>query len=444
MSTTGEAVRPLVLPVALGLGLGGLVTLSPPAAAVALVAVLVTTVSLRWPPVLVAFSFMAMIFDKAGLTGAKVADFPVTASKLAVGGSMAMWAAYTALTRERPLRWHPVLTAMLAMALAALVSATHANAMKVAKFVIFGLLMMNAMVALTYTMLAEQPLRGLYKFMAAFFVLVLVIAVVSAGGGAGEAARGTGTMGDPNEWATMVMLLTPLLLGGLADEPGWAGSGLRLSLLGLAPLSVLQTESRAALLCSVFVVPGVLWILRSRRGELAAIGLAGAIGAPLMLDLDAMFDRFGALVGRAGGQGGVDDASLDERTVLLKQGLDLFRDHWAMGSGPGSFGKATGYLSPEGKFRPAHNTYLETAGEQGLLGLVPLALFGVAIVVTVWFAWGAARNEQARARVLGAGLGIGAVALMAATLGLLTFAMFYLMLGVLLAVAHQARKAPLD
>lgn len=434
---------PYLLPATLGLGLGLAVTVSPAVAIAAIGAVLLTAVAVWWPPVLVALSFMAMIFDKAGLTGAKVDDFPVTASKLAVAGSMAMWAAYTAVTRTRPLRWHPVLWAMVVMVLAALTSSAHANAFKAGKFVIFGLGMMTAMVALTYAVLSENRLRPLYRFMGAFFVAVLALAIVRSGGGTGEAARGTGTMGDPNEWATMILLLTPLLLGGLADDDGLVATPVRLGLVGLAPVAVLLTESRAALLCMVFVVPGTIWILRHRRGELALTGLVGAIAVPFALDLDKLLDRFWALIGRAEGKGGVTDSSLDERTELLHQGLDLFRDHWFIGSGPGTFEKATGFISPDGRLRPAHNTYLETAGEQGLVGLVPLAIFGLTIVAMVVYGLRDAQHEQGRARLLGAGLGLGAVALMAATLGLLTFAMFYLVLGFALALALQARRPAL-
>lgn len=435
---------PYLLPGLLGLAVGALVLGSPVLAVAAIGALVLTGLAMAWPPLLVALSFMAMIFDKAGLTGAKVDDFPVTASKLAVAGSMGLWTLYAAITRVRPLRWHPVLTAMGLMVVAALVSAAHANGFNTGKFVIFGLAMMTALVALTYIVLAESRLRGLYRFMSAFFIAVLALSIVRAGGGAGEAARGTGTMGDPNEWATMVLLLTPLLLGGLADEWGLLGSALRLGLLALAPVAVLKTESRAALLCSLFVVPGVLWVLRHHAKELVLAGVAGVLGLPLLLDLDALLDRFWALVGRAGGKGGVTDSSLDERTELLHQGLDLFRDHWFIGSGPGSFEKATGFVSPDGRLRPAHNTYLETAGEQGLVGLLPLALFGLTIAATVVYGLRAARHEQGRARLLGAALGVAAVALMAATLGLLTFAMFYLVLGFLLALAWNARRDPLE
>lgn len=435
---------PYLIPATLGVTVGLAVTVSPRLALAALFAVGLAALAVWWPPILVAMSFMAMIFDKAGLTGAKVDDFPVTASKLAVAGAMGLWAAYTATTRERPLRWHPVLTTMVLMLAAALISSAHANAFKLGKFVIFGMGMMTALVALTYVVLADSRLRGLYRFMATFFIAVLALAILRGGGGAGEAARATGTMGDPNEWATMVLLLTPLLLGGLADEPGLAGVVLRLGLVGLAPLAILKSESRAALLCMTLITPGILWVLRRRQLELGVAGVAGAVAVPLFLDLPALLDRFWALLGRAGGQGGVDDSSLDERTELLRQGIDLFRDHWFIGSGPGTFERATGYVSADGRLRPAHNTYLETAGEQGLVGLVPMALFGLAIAGTVWFGLQGAKDEQGRARLLGAGLGLLAFALMAATLGLLTFAMFYLALGFMLALAYKARSPAVE
>jgi hypothetical protein len=50
-----------------------------------------------------------------------------------------------------------------------------------------------------------------------------------------------------------------------------------------------------------------------------------------------------------------------------------------------------------------------------------------------------ARSTAGEGRVIGVGAGLGALALMAATLGLLTFSMAYLVLGFSLAIVHQAR-----
>ena len=119
--------------------------------------------------------------------------------------------------------------------------------------------------------------------------------------------------------------------------------------------------------------------------------------------------------------------------------MDLFLENWLLGAGPGNFARATGFVSITGKLRPAHNSYLEVAGEMGLVGLVALAVFGLTVFASLWRSQALTPRTADRNRVLGAGLGLLALCLMAATLGLLTFSMAYLMLGLALAIGWQAR-----
>jgi putative inorganic carbon (HCO3(-)) transporter len=439
---SGSSVRAVLLTVGFGLLVGLGLALRPGLGAVALGGGLLALAALRWPPLLVALMFTGILFDRIGLTGVKLADFPVTASKLTVLGSLGLWVLHAALYRTSPVRGHRVLTTMAVVVLSTGLSIAWSGTMKVGKFTLFGLGMMTVLVGLVYAVLTERSLQPLLRIFGLVFSVVLAFALLGGGGGSGEAARASGTMGDPNEWAAMVLLVVPFLLGGLARDPHPLIRPLRMGLFLMTPLAVLQSESRSALLVFALVLPGLLFLLRERRGELGLCAAAGVVAAPLVVDLSTAFARFERLLRVLGGDHLGQDGSISERTELLRQGRELFLEHWLLGAGPGNFSRATGFIGENGKLRPAHNTYLEVASEQGVVGLVPFAVCMVTVAVTLITAYRRAPTLEDRSRVGGAIVGLAAFALMAATLGLLTFSMAYLLLGLALAFVTQAERAP--
>ncbi len=393
----------------------------------------VAMVGVIWPITLVAGMITAVLFDSVGATGFAVAQLPVTASKLSVLGGLGLWAVHVVLGRAPPVRWHPVLGAMIGVVVMTTVSVAIANCMWIGKYTLFGMAMMTVLVAFVYTVLVDSELAGLYRFLAVILLALFLLSVAPSAGG-----RASGTFGDPNEWATLVLLLTPTALGGLAGDRSFLARPLRILLLLLGPVVVLRSGSRTAFVVLVLVMPPALYMLRRHRWELLVSGVLAASAAPFVMSLSATLDRLRSLLGNLKGSAVVSDVSLNERTELLHQGLDLFRDNWLLGSGPGTFSRATGFLSTYGEFRPAHNTYLEVASEQGVVGLIPFAFFFVMVILTLWRGYRAARTPMHEGRVLGVSIGLGAVALMAGTLGLITFSMAYLVLGLGLAVATQA------
>ena len=425
----------LVLGALVGLG----ASQQPLLVALAVVGALALAAVFGAPPLLVVGMFVGILFDKLGVTGFKVAKFPITASKLTVLGAIGAWGFYGLVGRVRAVRWHPVLTAMVAMAFTAGVSLAATGQLGDGRFVLFGMVMMTVLVGLVYAILSAFDLQPVYRALSVLMVLALALTVLRGGGGVGESARSTGTFGDPNEWATMVLLLVPVLLGGVAGEPGWWGRGLRMGLVGLLPLAVLQTGSRTALVVMALISPALLVVLWRRRVELLAVAGAGALLAPFAVDGEVALRRFRSLLRNLSGEAVVGDQSLDERTELLHQALDLFSEHWLLGVGPGNFAKASGFVSVTGKLRPAHNTYLEIASEQGVVGLAAALAFCAVVGWTLWRAWRTAPSARHRQRLIGSTAGLSALGLMAATLGLLTFSMGYLVLGLALAVvAHAA------
>lgn len=420
-----------LVPVGLGLVAGLAIAVAPWLPPVALVAVGLVVLGLSSPVALVGLMFLALLFDQVGLAGVRVANLPVTASKLAVLGSLGLWLTHSGFNRRRLLRWHPVLSALSLMVAVMGLSIAHAGSMSTGIYDFAGVGMLTVLVALVYTILAEERLNGLYRFVALTLVAVLALDVALGGSADG---RSSGTMGDPNEWGSMVLLLTPFALGGMVhDRWRWAAP-LRLALICLAPAAIMLSMSRAALLVGIVVGPLCLLMMRSRRGELVLSALAAAVVVPLLVDIDAALARFWRLRDALTGGGVAIDSSLDERAELGRQGIELFLEHWFIGVGPGNFGVATGFLPLEGGPRPAHNTYLQVAGEQGVLGLAALVICGIIVLRTLWQTWTTAVTPATRSRVAGVTVGLLGVAMMAATLGLLTMSMAYLVLGVGLAM----------
>ncbi len=413
----------------------------PVLVALAAIGLMATVAVFGAPSLLVVGMFVGILFDKIGVTGFSVAKFPITASKLSVLGAIGAWGFYGLVTQVRAVRWHPVLTSMVVMVVASGVTLAATGTLQDGRFVLFGLLMMTVLVGLVYAIMSAFPMQPVYRILSIVLILALALTVLRGGGGVGESARSTGTFGDPNEWATMVLLLVPTLLGGVASEDGWFGRGLRVGLVGLLPLAVLQAGSRTALVVLVAITPLLLGVLWRRRGELLVVLGAGAIVAPFLVDGEVALRRFRSLWLSFTGQAVVGDQSLDERTELLHQALDLFTSNWFMGVGPGNFEKASGFVSVTGQLRPAHNTYLEIASEQGIVGLIPAIAFCGVIGWTLWRAWRGAPSRPHAERVLGAAAGLTALGLMAATLGLITFSMGYLVLGFALAVVTHAAAA---
>lgn len=427
------ASRREVVPLGLGLLAGAGVALSPALPALLLGALVVAWMGLSSPPFLVGLMYVAMLFDQAGVAGIDVARLPVTASKLAVLGSMGMWAVHALLARRKPARWHPVLGGLLTMVAATGLSIAVVGSMHYGIFDLAGLAMLTVLVGLVYAALAEAELSSLYRACAIALSLILLSNMAAASGG----GRSTGTMGDPNEWGAMLLLLTPWLLGGLAWDDHPLARPLRLAMLGLPPVAIMMTQSRAAFVAAMVVLPLSVLLVRHRRSELSLAAVAAAVAAPVAVDVDAALARYRTLVDKLTGSAAVEDNSLNERAELGRQAWDLFIEHPWLGVGPGEFQTESGFIPLEGHLLPPHNTFLQIACEQGIVGLVATAVLGLAVTHTLARGYQRARDPQGRARVLGAALGLAAIALMATTLGLLTLAMAYLVLGFSLAVVHQ-------
>ncbi|HXT42189.1 MAG TPA: O-antigen ligase family protein [Candidatus Angelobacter sp.] len=232
--------------------------------------------------------------------------------------------------------------------------------------------------------------------------------------------RGSGTYINPNHLAGFLELLAPL---GLAYAlTGRLGHVLRIS-LGYASLAMLAgisvTLSRGAWI-STGVSLGLFFVLLIQRREQrlpALIVVAGLIAAGAYFYLSA--DRVHKRVENVLSVESPDSAR--GRIWLWQPTMKMWQDHPWCGVGPAHFDyRFPEYRPPEIQARPgfAHNDYLNTLADWGLVGTSLIVAAFVLLYVGVFKTWKFVSRDQSvlgtkpsnrAAFVLGASVGLVAI-----------------------------------
>ncbi len=230
----------------------------------------------------------------------------------------------------------------------------------------------------------------------------------------GSFLRAYGTFGQPNPFAgylgTTLPLAVALLLLGRPQVPRWLWL-LALGTAGLTGAAILASLSRGTWLsvAGALTLMLLIWDARTRRLILpAALGLAGlgllaALGAlpsEITERLGVILDYFGVFDVRT-----VDltpeNFAVVERMAHWQAAWYMFLEHPLLGVGIGNYAAAypdyflPGWPDPLGH---AHNYFLNTAAEMGIIGLITLLWMLVAAYVLV--ATGIARAHGQRERAL--------------------------------------------
>jgi O-antigen ligase len=208
------------------------------------------------------------------------------------------------------------------------------------------------------------------------------IAVPSASTtGEADLQRVTGTIGDPNEFAAVLVAALPLGVA-LAAAREWPRSvrALGIATAGLSVAGVLLSVSRGGFISLLVVlVAGAALAGRWRAKALFVVPLVILAGVGYLLANPAALTR---VTESNGGTG---------RTDLWQVGWRMVRDRPVLGVGAGNFADASiRYLLQPGRLersdliadtpKVAHNTYLAILAELGLVGATMfVALAGVAI-----------------------------------------------------------------
>jgi hypothetical protein len=246
--------------------------------------------------------------------------------------------------------------------------------------------------------------------------------------------RAMGSLGDPNYYAQIMIVLVPIALLRLWVSPNWRERVPALLALAGIIAGVVLSYSRggAVALCGVFAGLIVFRYLRVRYA------LAAVIAVILILAItDPMFIRRVQTLGSESKNPLAVDRSILMRQTYLIGGWHMFLDHPLLGVGFGQspsylprYGRMYGYVLPP-RDAPTHNMFLQVLCETGIVGFGVFLLVIWAVVrpmVVLRNYWARSRPEYAHTL---ASLMLGLLAFLAAGIFLhLAFTRYlYLLLG---------------
>ncbi len=220
---------------------------------------------------------------------------------------------------------------------------------------------------------------------------------------AGDVAawRPTGSIGDPNFYAQSLLPTAAILAGATVVGRTRSVRLLSLGALAIVASAILQTASRGALISLVLVLGAVaLKDLRGRSLALMLVLLPGLVifAAPNVVPRAVSTVTSLALV--AQGSASAADSSVLGRLNEMHAAWHMFLENPWLGVGFGEFEDHYQPISARHDLlmrhydRSAHSLYLETAAEQGVLGLTVLC--GILAAAAA-----ALRRAAAEARALG-------------------------------------------
>ncbi|MCL2569199.1 MAG: O-antigen ligase family protein [Oscillospiraceae bacterium] len=263
---------------------------------------------------------------------------------------------------------------MLVYGLATLVSVTFWGSLQIGLITVFFVGFYHVLVSGIETKGQLRFLIGALAFAGAFVGLIGILQFLGfIGPGLGAAAwlddemfdwglRVYSTLGNPNVLGTYFLLIIPLTFAGMFISQTNQGRLYFLGTAGVMCLCLLLTLSRGAYLGILFVA-ATFCLLLDRRflvpGILAAILL-------LLAMPEAILHRFFSI-------GDLADTSTNYRVFIWLGTLEMLRDYWFSGIGPGEAAWALVY--PAYAFATivtphSHNLFLQITSDAGAPGLV--------------------------------------------------------------------------
>jgi len=287
----------------------------------------------------------------------------------------------------------------------------------------FGLWQITAaLVALSWAELAGRP-RALQRALVAWLIGAIAVALTgflfAKGGleasfdGAVVTGRPTGVFGQPNEYGLYCMLVfvfTVGLWGLTAGRLRW----LLAATAAISGLGMVQSLSRGAWLGAVAGLL-VLFLLvpQLRKPFLVAAWIVVVLGAALTISpvqipgVTLVTERVLSIADRGSNP-------YDLRESYRAEGVrEWLAEPW-LGQGPNTFPELSTQINSEarpGGAEHPHNFFIAVAAEQGIVGIVAVVGFGVAVILAarmgrrqVWAAYRAQRGppsaQSGAARVL--------------------------------------------
>lgn len=193
------------------------------------------------------------------------------------------------------------------------------------------------------------------------------------------------TLENPNVLGTYFLLVIPLSFGAVLTANTWPKRLLSLVAAGCMVLCLVLTYSRGCYLGLLFAAAVFLVLLNPK---LLIPGVIALLLCPLYLP-ETVLSRFTSI-------GNMADTSTSYRVSIWLGTLDMLKDYWFCGIGPGveTFNNIyTDYAYNAVTTQHAHSLYLQIPSETGICGLV---IFLVILVGFYRMMFSALRREENR------------------------------------------------
>ncbi len=217
----------------------------------------------------------------------------------------------------------------------------------------------------------------------------------------------------PNPFAGFLLLLVPIALTRLLHARSLRET-LAHGVITLAlAVALVLTYSRGAWLSLALIAPMAIAVMRppstgaAVRRVAVMIALVGL--AVVLLTGRAAGPRASqGVFERAASVADTGSDSIRGRLSFWRSALAIFRDYPFVGTGPWTYGVVHTSYQDDVRFyaSDAHNLYLQTAAEMGLVGLVALSVLVLAIAASWLRALRIGRGTAAYPLVVGVGLGL--------------------------------------
>jgi O-antigen ligase len=218
-------------------------------------------------------------------------------------------------------------------------------------------------------------------------------------------ARLAGPIGEKNRYGQIMLMLVPLALFQAWSERRRLLSLAAYAVAILASSAVILTFSRGAAVGFALVIAIMTLLRYIKPVQLFAVGL---LAVSLLIAVPQYADRLNSLGAIVDAVTGTSDPTTADNSILSRAtenlaALNVFADHPIIGVGPRQFSSYyrqyaddIGLLS-KAEDREAHNLYLGTAAETGILGL---GCFVAVLLTTLWELTKARRRWIGRRRDL--------------------------------------------
>jgi len=185
------------------------------------------------------------------------------------------------------------------------------------------------------------------------------------------AGRAVSTLENPNMLAEYLILLIPLAAAQLLAGSGFSSRSIALLSCGVLGGCIVLTWSRGAWLGLIFGALIFMLIWSRRTIYLIVAGVASIPFLPFILP-DSIIQRFTSI-------GNLGDSSTSYRVNIWRGTVRMLEDYWLSGVGVGEAAWGTVYprysLASIETAPHAHNLYLQTWVQTGIVGLLLLLAF---------------------------------------------------------------------